>query len=58
MSCQIGAIEQRRCATEIADIKVDSLKTCITTQELRIRIKYARKLSVFILWLLNMKPLG
>jgi len=46
------ALEQGRYAAWMADTQCGQFETCQTTQELRIRIKYARKLSLFIMWLL------
>jgi len=48
----------RTYATGMADTQDWQFETCWTTQELRMSIKYARKLSFFIMWLLYVQPLG
>jgi len=49
MSLRI-AVEQRRYVAGLADIEGLQFETCSTTPELRMRIKYARTLSFFIMW--------
>ena len=46
------AIEQRKYAAGMAGTQGWQFETCWTTQELRMLIKYARKVSFFIMWLL------
>ena len=48
MSCRIRPVEHRKCAVGLAGAQ-PGLKDRIllTTQELRMRMKYARKLSIF-----------
>jgi len=48
MSRWIGAVEQKRYADGIADTKVWQFETCLTTQELRMRITYARNFFLLL----------
>jgi len=50
MSCRIQAVEHRKCAAGLAGWRAPQFaRTSLakTTQELTMRIKYARKLSIF-----------
>ena len=49
MSCRIRAVEHRKCAAGLSGAH-PCLQTCQTTQELRMRIKYARNLSIFVIY--------
>jgi len=52
------AIEQRMYAAGMADTQGWQFEICWTTQELRMRIKHARKRAFFIVWLFNVQLLG
>jgi len=46
MSCRIRAVEHRKCAAGLAGVH----ESCLTTQELRMRIKHAKKHSIFVMY--------
>jgi len=57
MSCRV-AVERWRYAAGMADAQGWQFEILQTTQELRMRIKYVRKLSFFIMWMLHVQLSG
>jgi len=48
MSCRIRAVEHRKCTAGLAGVHPGLQdRILVTTQEVKMRIKYARKLSIF-----------